>query len=164
MELSTLCQEMQQGFYIFSDDMGKMLLELIPFKYSRKRELHYCWDSFRPLHRLELKIKPTNEFYKILWNEILETKRLVFLAIDADCLQGGDKLILIEIEKLHLILEKYYWELDEIYICDLKFEWLVAINHMFEFNFLGDGMIEFITNLMKDEKLDSCIITCAEYE
>ncbi len=41
---------------------------------------------------------------------------MFFFAVDAECLQGENKLMPIESDKLGKILERFYWELDEIYI------------------------------------------------
>ena len=162
MDLELLCEECEDGFYHFSDELEKILIDSIRLKYSEKTELHYCWDSFKTLHRLKLKIKPTNQFYNIIWNKISNKHLPVLLVIDGTCLQGKERLILIELEKLYGILEKYYWELDEIYICDLNFDWLISINHMFEFSFIGDNIIEFIQEVMEEENR-SCVICYTEY-
>lgn len=47
---------------MFPDNIEKVLIELIPTKYSKVDKLHYCWSYFQQCHRLELKIRPTDEF------------------------------------------------------------------------------------------------------
>lgn len=163
MDLEFLLNEIEQGYYVFPKEIEKLLIDSIPLKYSNKTELHYCWDSFKPLHRLQLKVKPTNQFYNVIWDKIRDRHLQVLLAIDADCLQGEAQLIGIDLEKLFALLDKYYWELDEIYICDLNFDWLISLNHMFEINILGDTLIDFVQEVMQDEVCNSYMISCSQY-
>ena len=150
------------GYYLFPDNIEKVLLELIPIKYSKTNELHYCWSHFEPCHRLELKIRPTNEFYLKMEENLFDTEDMVFFAIDADCIMEN-RLMLIEVRKLLLILKKYYWELDEIYIAGIKYDWLMSVNHMFEFNFIGDGLIKCVKEGILSNQMQSLIIDSMEY-
>ncbi len=165
MEFNDLCQEIEKkGYYLFQSDIEKALIDLISSIYTKKKNLHYCWENFRQFHRLKLKIRPTNDFYKENWKNIFRTQQHVFFAVDAECLQGENKLMLIESDKLGKILERFYWELDEIYICSVKFDWLISVNHMFEFNFIGDELIRCIKESIVSRGCQSLIISCKEYE
>ncbi len=62
-----------------------------------------------------------------------------------------------------LILKKYYWELDEIYIASIKYDWLISVNHMFEFNFIGDGLIKCVKEEILSNQIQSLIIDSVEY-
>lgn len=74
-----------------------------------------------------------------------------------------NKLMLIEAEKLFLILKKYYWELDDIYISSTKYDWLISVNHMFEFNFIGDGLIKRVKSILSNQ-IQPLIINMMEYK
>ncbi|MDE5779513.1 MAG: hypothetical protein K2I10_13595, partial [Lachnospiraceae bacterium] len=61
------------------------------------------------------------------------------------------------------ILKKYYWELDEIYIVSIKYDWLISVNHMFEFNFIGDGLIKSVKSILSNQ-IQPLIINMMEYK
>lgn len=161
--INELCKTINySGYYLFPDNMEKVLIELILIKFSKANNLHYCWSYFKPCHRLELKIKPNNEFYLEIEESLFSTKQMVFFAIDAMCITEN-RLILIESRKLFQILKKYYWELDEIYIASIKFDWLISVNHMFEFNFIGDELIKCVKEGILKKQIQSLIIDIMEY-
>lgn len=79
MEFNDLCQEIERkGYYLFQSDIEKALIDLISSIYTKKKKLHYCWENFRQFHRLKLKIRPTNDFYKENWKNIFRTQQHVF--------------------------------------------------------------------------------------
>lgn len=161
--IDELCKTINySGYYLFPDNMEKVLIELIPTRYSKTNELHYCWSYFESYHRLELKIRPTNEFYFKMEESLFNTEDMVFFAIDADCIIEN-RLMLIETRKLFQILKKYYWELDEIYISSIKCDWLISVNHMFEFNFIGDELIKRVKEDILSNQIKPLIIDMMEY-
>lgn len=81
IRIDELCKTINySGYYLFPDNLEKVLIELIPTKYSKTNELHYCWSYFESRHRLKLKIRPTNEFYLKLEN-LFDAKDIVFLQL-----------------------------------------------------------------------------------
>lgn len=158
-----LCETIKySGYYLFPDDVEQALLDLIPAKYSKIDGLHYCWSHFEPYHRLELKIKPTNEFYLKMEESLFHAHDMLFLAIDADCIMEN-RLMLIEAEKLFSILKKYYWELDEIYIVGMKYNWLISVNHIFEFNLIGEELIKAVKERILGNPRPSFVLDMTEY-
>lgn len=91
ISMDELCKTINySGYYLFPDNMEKVLIELIPTKYSKTNELHYCWSHFEPCHRLELKIRPTNEFYLKMEECLFNTKDMFFLRLMLIVLQKID--------------------------------------------------------------------------
>lgn len=50
-----------------------------------------------------------------------------------------------------------------IYIASIKYDWLISVNHMFEFNFIGDGLIKCVKEGILSHQIQPLIIDMMEY-
>lgn len=106
-------------------------------------DIHYLWSKgfnlsgFLAMNRS----RPLEEDNcRIFLGDILSEDEY-YLIIDECCLQGIERPLCIHAKTVNLIttISDLNWELDEIYIVDITFKWLVAFNHVSEVMLYGDN-------------------------
>lgn len=128
-------------------------------KYSRKNEFRYLWAYLSPQYcKMKIKIKADNTFYKEIGNYIYNYE--LFLLIDKCCIEDSeeDLSILASAKTILKILIDNYWDLDEVCISSLDYEWIICINHNFEIFLVGNKIINYFNSIIKNERIADCII------
>lgn len=77
---------------------------------------------------------------RIFLGDILN-KDAYYLIVDDCCLQGLEKhlCLLLKTSELISTISEFHWELYEIYIIDISFEWFISFNHVSEVMLYGDA-------------------------
>ncbi len=152
MDILTLCNEFPD-IIIENETTTNNIINLILEKYSDEKTLHYMWSGFE--NNITIKIKADNGFYKKYLYYLLEEIENIHLLIDKECISNSSEHILCtaNAENISKALIKYYWELDEIYLFDSTFEWLISVNHNFEVKFAGNIFYQKLKKCLNDENI-----------
>ena len=140
--------------YCDKDSLNKMCI-----KYSNKNKFRYLWSDLKNQYSKRIiKIKASNIFYKEVEKYCKNYK--IYLFIDRCCIEdcNEDLAIIASSNTVLKILIDNYWDLDEICISSLSYEWVIWINHNFEVFFVGDKIIDFYEYIIKIDKIRDSII------
>lgn len=162
MNLKVLLNDLEMELYIlYEGENYKKFFQKLFEIFSSRASLHYLWCNVNEnLEQIKIKVIPDNRIYYLLFDLLGDRVNQVFFVIDQEILNEETKDVLLELrfKSLLNLLSKYYWELDEIYIVDPEMHWMISVNHMFEFIFIGEISRQIAKEVENNKDLKQLII------
>ena len=145
MDFSELIKQIKEGKIITGVEKEKIINDITRNYNIFDSNIHYLWGKLHNIEHLKIRIKADDGFYKIIKKHIKIEGELYFL-IDKECFNGEaeHQLIYTKGSEILDLLEENYWELDEVYIFDKNYDWIISINHIFEILFVGKRLSNFV--------------------
>ena len=84
----------------------------------------------------------------------------MYVVIDRECIDGAEDEVVISTGSKEILRVLYtnYWDLDEIYIIDVNWNYLICVNHVFDIYFVGESLCNFFEKVNKISSINKYII------
>lgn len=82
----------------------------------------------------------------------------MYFIIDKVCFSDFNDNLVVKLSKAELVelLYEFYWELDEIYIFDIDFNFFISLNHNFELSLYGNKRLDLCKKTVEKIETSSC--------
>ena len=121
-------------------------------------KLHYLWSNYKSnSFIIQKKISCNLDLYiKTLHNVIIFND--MYFIIDKVCFSDFNDNLVMKLSKAELVelLYEFYWELDEIYIFDIDFNFFISLNHNFELSLYGNKRLDLCKKTVEKIETSSC--------